>query len=370
MADWPAKKNAQLRIAFPIYDADGDLVSAAAALDSELSSSGPSEGAFSTFADTTNEASEIATSSGMYELLLTAGEMNDDVIATITKTSTGGAKTAVNVIYTATRQLLDLAFPATSGRSFVVETDGMIHGDLKEWLGTAPNALNTGAVEADVQRWLDVVPLALVAQRVNASVGAMATDVLTADALAADAVDEIWDEPLAGHTTLATVGQVLNGLAARTGAVADAGPLAGDFDVDGFTEATDDHFNGEVMVFTSGALTGQARIISDYTGAGQNCVFDTPWIGAPADNDEFIILGLDVNSLADTLFRRDIDQSEAGASAAKHSLGTAILKAVSRVVDNAGSLETYRTDGTTLVLAQVLTVNASADPIDELGVGT
>jgi len=73
------------------------------------------------------------------------------------------------------------------------------------------------------------------------------------------------------------------------------------------------------------------------------------------------------NEVADALLKRDIDQVEA--TAPKHSLTTAILKAVSRIVDNAGSLETYRTDGITLHLAQVITVNAGADPIDELAVG-
>lgn len=60
---------------------------------------------------------------------------------------------------------------ATPGRELAIEADGMAHADLKEWLGVAPNAL--------------------VSQRVDASVGAMAANTLTASALAADAVTEI-----------------------------------------------------------------------------------------------------------------------------------------------------------------------------------
>jgi len=112
MADWPAKKNAAFNVHFPIYDADGDLVTGAASLDSEVSID------HGTFADCSNEATEIATSSGVYYLALTADEMNGDIITTITKTSTSGAKTAVNVMYTVTRQLVDLAFPVTSGRGW------------------------------------------------------------------------------------------------------------------------------------------------------------------------------------------------------------------------------------------------------------
>lgn len=81
------RKNAAYRLTFTILDADGDPVSGAAGLDSEVSIDG------GTFADCTNEATEIATASGMYFIDLTAAEMNGDTIAYQCKTSTTGAKT-------------------------------------------------------------------------------------------------------------------------------------------------------------------------------------------------------------------------------------------------------------------------------------
>lgn len=89
---FPAK-NAAYRVTFPIYDADGDLVTGAAGLDSEVSKDA------GTFADCTNEATEIATASGMYYLDLTSTEMNADTVAVIVKTSTSGAKTTALVFY-------------------------------------------------------------------------------------------------------------------------------------------------------------------------------------------------------------------------------------------------------------------------------
>lgn len=86
-------RNTAYRVTFPIFDADGDLVTGAASLDTELSGDG------GTFADATNEATEIAASSGMYYLDLTAGEMNYDTVAIIVKTSTSGAKTTPIVLY-------------------------------------------------------------------------------------------------------------------------------------------------------------------------------------------------------------------------------------------------------------------------------
>ena len=86
-------KNTAYRVTFPILDADGDLVAGAAGLDSEISKDG------GTFTDCTNEATQIATSSGMYYLDLTATEMNADTVAIIIKTSTSGAKTTPIVMY-------------------------------------------------------------------------------------------------------------------------------------------------------------------------------------------------------------------------------------------------------------------------------
>ena len=92
-ATWNPKKGVAYRVTFPILDADGDLVTGATGLDSEVSKDA------GTFTDCTNEATEIATSSGVYYLDLTATEMNADTVAVIVKTSSSGAKTTVLVMY-------------------------------------------------------------------------------------------------------------------------------------------------------------------------------------------------------------------------------------------------------------------------------
>lgn len=81
------------RITFPIFDADGDLVTGATTPDAEISKDG------GTFIDCTNEAIEIATASGMYFLDLTSAEMSADTVAIIVKTATVGAKTTPIVLY-------------------------------------------------------------------------------------------------------------------------------------------------------------------------------------------------------------------------------------------------------------------------------
>jgi len=92
-------KNQAYRVTFPILDADGDLVTGATGLDSEVSKDA------GTFADCTNEATEIATSSGVYYLDLTSTEMNADTVAIIVKTTSTGAKTTTIVLYPITNGL-------------------------------------------------------------------------------------------------------------------------------------------------------------------------------------------------------------------------------------------------------------------------
>lgn len=55
------------------------------------------------------------------------------------------------------------------------------------------------------------------------------------------------------------------------------------------TEATDDHYNGRRLLWSSGVLTDQATAITDYTGATKLLTF-TAVTEAPSNNDTFIIV--------------------------------------------------------------------------------
>lgn len=85
--------NARYRFIAPLMDADGDLVPGATTPDSEISQD------CGTFADATNEMTEIATSSGMYYLDLIATELDCKVVAIIMKSATAGMKTTPVVFY-------------------------------------------------------------------------------------------------------------------------------------------------------------------------------------------------------------------------------------------------------------------------------
>lgn len=75
------------------------------------------------------------------------------------------------------------------------------------------------------------------------------------------------------------------------GSVLDAGAAVDQFDTD-LTEATDNHYNGMLLMFLSGVNKGQAHIIDDYTGGAKNVSFATSdrWTDVPANHDLFAIL--------------------------------------------------------------------------------
>ena len=81
------------------------------------------------------------------------------------------------------------------------------------------------------------------------------------------------------------------GLQYVEGSVSDAGPAAADFDTD-LTEATDNHYNGMLLMFSEGVCAGQAHVINDYDGAAKNVAFSAEdiWTEAPGDGNNFIIL--------------------------------------------------------------------------------
>lgn len=55
------------------------------------------------------------------------------------------------------------------------------------------------------------------------------------------------------------------------------------------TEATNDHYNGRTLVFTSGALSGQASQITDYNGSTKQLTVST-LTEAPANGDTAVIV--------------------------------------------------------------------------------
>lgn len=159
--------------------------------------------------------------------------------------------------------------------------------------------------------------------------GEFAQDIIT---------DKVWDELLTGHTTAGSFGKSITDIEIdtgtdipasivalndfdpvtqavnidRIGGSADAAtrlslsanqiipftvdtatftPTSTVFEADDITEATADHFNGRIIIWTTGALSGQATSITDYELANSKGKFTVVGMTeAPANNDTGIII--------------------------------------------------------------------------------
>lgn len=360
-------KNTAYRATFPIFDADGDLVTGAAGLDSEVSKD---QG---TFADCTNEATEIATASGMYYIDLTSTEMNADCVAVIVKTSTVGAKTTPLVIYpqesgdikvdvqswlgttvsTPTvagvpnvnaktwNDLTTVALPlvpATAGRTLVVDASGLADANVVKvgptGSGTAQTAgdlkASIAAVQSDTDDIQTRIPSALVSGRIDASVGAMAANVMTAAAAASDLTTEL-QAGLATSSALATVagyidtevadiqsrlpaalvsGRMDSSVGAMASGVLNRAALAADtglqsirsntaqsgsgtsITLDASASAVTDFYKNALIIITGGTGVGQGRFCTAYNGTSKAATVSA-WATNPDNTSTFAIVAFD-----------------------------------------------------------------------------
>jgi phage baseplate assembly protein W len=111
-----------------------------------------------------------------------------------------------------------------------------------------------------------------------ASIAALPTAAANADA--------VWDEARSGHATAGTFGESFQGV---VNGQAITGTLSTTQMTTNLTEATDDHYNGRIVVFLTGNLAGQATDITDYTGATK-LITMTALTEAPANGDRFVIV--------------------------------------------------------------------------------
>jgi hypothetical protein len=111
------------------------------------------------------------------------------------------------------------------------------------------------------------IPAALVGGRMDSNVGA-----ISGSAPAADTLESF----------------MINGV--TSGTVNDGSASASSFVTD-LTEASDNHYNGSVLLFLDDPLKGQSRKISDYDGTSKTITLAAAFTEAPDNGDAFVILG-------------------------------------------------------------------------------
>ena len=218
----------------------------------------------------------------------------------------GGDATAANQT-TIINHLTDV-----KGTSFVKDTHSLtdITADVTGINGAAMRGTDSALLAASAPSNFSDLAITASTGRVTVGTNADKTgysisgSITTLDGLndptAAAIADAVLDESLAAHNTGGTLGkairQIKEGVVSAESTVNDASATTTSF-VTALTSAVDDFYNDKILVFIGGALTGQARIISDYNGTTKAISFDETTTSAPANGDGFIILGIHSHTL-------------------------------------------------------------------------
>lgn len=321
-------KNQAYRVMFPIIDADGDLVTGATGLDSEISKD---QG---TFADCTNEATEIATSSGIYYLDLTSTEMNADGVAIIVKTSSSGAKTTVITLYP--QEGADIKVAVTHWVATAVATptvNGVPEVDITHWNGTAIAGVDTaGYPKVTIKDGTGQGEIATTSGKVDG--------VILADTLTTYTGNTVQTGDSYGR--IGALGAGLTALATQAS-----------------VNTIDDFLDTEIADIS-------ARIPAALT-AGGNIKAETKVIAAAAI-DAASIAAAAGSKIADITIRRTFANAAAssdGDTKTGRSLLGAIAKATNKWSISGATLTVYESDDSTSLFTQTVTTTAG-NPITAL----
>ena len=187
--------------------------------------------------------------------------------------------TQLDALPTAAENRAEMDSNSTQLAAIVADTNEL-QGDDIPGLIAALNDLSAAQVNAEVDTALADYDAPTKAEL---DAGLAALNDPTVGAIA----DAVWDEPRADHTTQGTYGESF-------GVMVSANAVTGTLSTTSFTtdltEATDDHYIGRVVLFASGALAGQAAVISDYDGTSKLITVQDAMTDAPSNGDDFIIL--------------------------------------------------------------------------------
>jgi len=225
---------------------------------------------------------------GITATSIAANAIDADALAADAGTEIGTAVWA-----TATRTLTagtNIVLPAnglSNVTAWTVAITGDITGNLSGSVGSVTGTV--GGIAGTITT-LDALDTAQDSQHAQTQSDIAALN--NAPAVTASSIaDAVWDEVRSGHVTQGTYGESFSVIVKGTVSNAVTTPSTTEFAADDITEATGSHYNGRTIIFTTGALTGQATDITAYSLVSSEGKFTvTALTEAPANNDQFIII--------------------------------------------------------------------------------
>lgn len=300
-------------IGAPVLDADGDLVSGPTSLDSEISKNGD------TFTDCTNEAVEIATSSGMVYLELTGTELTTNMAAV--KIASGNGKTTPIILYPRILPV-ERSNTAQAGAASTITLDASASAQDRFFCGCVIHT--TGGTGSGQVRMI------------TGYVGS--TKVAT--------VTPAWDTTPDNTTTWdiyvpETANAQVKGLATLADINAELDSALGDYD--GPTKAE---------------MDSKIDALNNFDSTSDQVI-----VATNNDKTDYALTASERTSIADTIFKRDLS---AITGEAARSLLNAIRALRNRVGLSGGTYTVYKEDDTTPAWTGTATTASGADPVSEI----
>lgn len=201
-----------------------------------------------------------------------------------------------------------MVLPANVYDSLVGGTDNL-QVDTVQWLGTACATPTTAGVPEVDATHIAGAAVSTGSAQIGANVVSVATAAITAGAIGADAIgaselaadavaeiaaavptaaaiaDAVWDEATSGHVTAGTFGRAITPevgtaqSATSTTIVLSSG-----------ASATDDVYNGMLIIVVSGTGAVQGRTILDYVGSTKTATVAT-WTTTPDSTSRYFVTG-------------------------------------------------------------------------------
>ena len=231
----------------------------------------------------------IITATVIADNAIDAGAFAADAITAAKIAADAGTEIGTAVWATAARTLTAATNVTSTGAAVPITAGGLVSADV-----TAISTDTTAANNAEL--FFDGTGYAGGTTKLGVDVVA-----ISGDTTAADNAEAMFDGTgYAGGTTKLAVNAVAlsgsttaadNAEAGYTGIVtgtAITGTLSTTAFTTNLTEATDDHYNGRIITFTSGVLAGQQREITDYNGTTKTITV-AAMTDAPSNTDAFFI---------------------------------------------------------------------------------
>lgn len=171
--------------------------------------------------------------------------------------------------------------------------------DVRSAIGLASANLDTQL--STIDDFLDTEIAAIKSKTDNLPASPAATsDIPSAEVIA----DAVWDEVISTsfHNGANSAGKKLRQVNASVSfveaSINDASATTTSFITD-LTSSTDNFYNQTTIVFTSGSLAGQTRIVSDYNGSTKTVTLSEALTSAPANGDSFQIISTHTHTISD-----------------------------------------------------------------------